>query len=80
MSKPYEYDTCACGERKHKSSARCRRCHHNHIKVTAWAHKLALAAARGEVVVIVAEKKSDLVALGQALRACATLRRMARAA
>jgi hypothetical protein len=70
MAKLAEYDRCACGGLKRKASARCRRCYYRRLKAAAQAHKLALAASQGEGVVVVVEKRSDLVQLARALRAC----------
>jgi hypothetical protein len=70
MAKLAEYDRCACGGLKRKTSARCRRCYYRRLKVARRARSLALAASQGEGVIVVVEKRTDLVQLGRALRAC----------
>ncbi len=64
-----QYNTCACGNRKLKRSARCNRCYQLRAGVALRARALALAAARGEMVVVVAEETDDLVRLGRAVQA-----------
>jgi len=44
MARPSEYDRCECGNRKHRSSARCRRCYRRRQEIIREARKWALAA------------------------------------
>jgi len=53
MARPSEYDRCACGARKHKSSARCRSCHRRRLKVAREARKWARAVTLGEPLIMV---------------------------
>jgi hypothetical protein len=58
MAKPCEYDTCACGRRKHKSSLRCLRCHHRRGRITREARKWALAVYHHEPLIMVLSEKA----------------------
>jgi len=46
MARPSEYDTCVCGARKVKTSARCRRCHYRRLRAARQAHRLVLMLVR----------------------------------